>query len=311
MNHRSFSLVVLNAAIIQPYYRNGFAAFWRTGEADLLHAKIHRTGSGDSCMNQAIGRVSAKDLAMARTLKFAPWLVLLVTSLPVPVIFLVLFFVATATESAAIFLLLAGLSLGLGLFLGLLAVVLLALYRRRWLAQLRDRLASDGITASEVVWFRSELTSAERASLSEIEQTNPLLADAYLETLASRLTASRIISKSRRELLKVERRLSRARMLNTPESLSLQKDLESDHERLSILKQRATDHLANAKTRLQTIEATASRNLNQAETDVMMQRLGSAQDQLPLVLEMAHMEQQALIEAKTELGEDPVATTHE
>ena len=100
-------------------------------------------------------------------------------------------------------------------------------------------------------------------------------------------------------------------MLNTPESLSLQKDLEADHERLSNLKQSATDHLANAKTRLQTIEATASRNLNQAETDLMMQRLGSAQDQLPLVLEMAHMEQQALVEAKADLGNGPVVSAQE
>src|SRR5262245_31053027 len=172
-------------------------------------------------MNQAIGRVSSKDIAVARTLKFAPWLVLLITSLPAPVIFLLLFFAATATDTAAVYLLLAGLSLGFGFFLGLIVALILALYRRRWLTQLRDRLASDGITASEVVWFRSELTSAERASLAEIQRTNPLLADAYLETLASRLTASRIISRSRRELLKVERRLSRARMLNTPESLSL------------------------------------------------------------------------------------------
>ncbi|HKE57854.1 MAG TPA: hypothetical protein VKB46_14170 [Pyrinomonadaceae bacterium] len=262
-------------------------------------------------MNQAIGRVSSKDIAVARTLKFAPWLVLLITSLPAPVIFLVLFFAATATDTAAVYLLLAGLSLGFGFFLGLIVALILALYRRRWLTQLRDRLASDGITASEVVWFRSELTSAERASLAEIQRTNPLLADAYLETLASRLTASRIISRSRRELLKVERRLSRARMLNTPESLSLQKDLEADHERLSHLKQSATDHLANSKTRLQTIEATASRDLNQAETDLMMQRLGSAQDQLPLVLEMAHMEQQALVEAKTDLGNGPVVSAQE
>jgi len=44
------------------------------------------------------------------------------------------------------------------------------------------------------------------------------------------------------------------------------------------------------------IEATATRKLNQAEIDVMMQRLGNAQDQLPLVLQMAQMEQQALEE---------------
>jgi uncharacterized membrane-anchored protein YhcB (DUF1043 family) len=141
------------------------------------------------------------------------------------------------------------------------------------------------------------LTSAERKALAEIEQGNPLLADAYLETLASRLTASRIISRSKREMLKVERQLNRARTIRTPESTALQKELTADRERLDQVRQQASDHLAKAKTRLQVIEATSSRKLSQGETDLMMQRLGSAQDQLPLVLEMAQLEQQALREA--------------
>jgi len=66
------------------------------------------------------------------------------------------------------------------------------------------------------------------------------------------------------------------------------------------VRQQASDHLAKARTRLQTIEATASRKLSQGETDLMMQRLGSAQDQLPLVLEMAQLEQQALREANVD-----------
>src|ERR1044071_3493446 len=217
-----------------------------------------------------------------------------------PLVFPPFFVTATATDSAAVFLLLAGLSLALGFALGLLVAAILLLYRRKWLAKLRDRLASDGITATEVVWFRSELTSAERASLKEIEQSNPLLADAYAETLANRLMASRVISRSKREMLRVERQINRARTLRTPESASLQKELADDHERLLHLKQQATDHLAKAKTRLQTIEATARRSLTEGETDIMMQRLGNAQDQLPLVLEIAQIEQQALREATTE-----------
>jgi hypothetical protein len=144
------------------------------------------------------------------------------------------------------------------------------------------------------------LTSAERKALAEIEQSNPLLADAYMETLANRLTASRIISRSKREMLKVERQLNRARTVRTPESTALQKDLTEDRERLDQVRQQATEHLAKAKTRLQVIEATASRKLSQGETDLMMQRLGSGQDQLPLVLEMAQIEQQALREATDE-----------
>ncbi len=235
---------------------------------------------------------------MARILKFAPWVALLTSSIPAPLVFLALFLTAEATESAAVFLLLAGLSLTLGLVIGVLIAIVLLLYRTRWLSKLRDRLASDGITANEVVWFRSELTSAERAALGEIEQSNPLLADAYLETLAGRLTASRIISRSRKEILKVERRMNRARTLSTSESTSLQEELAVDRERLEQLRQHANEHLIKARTRLAVIEATASRKLSQAETDLMTQRLGTL-DQLPLVLEIAQLEQQALREANT------------
>jgi len=251
-------------------------------------------------MSQAIGKLSSKEATTARLLKIAPWVAVVAASVPAPLLFLVLFLTAAATESAAVYLLLAGLSLTLGFALGVVIAAILLIYRRRWLSKLRDRLASDGITADEVVWFRSELTSAERAVLVEIERSNPLLADAYRQTLANRLTASRIISRSRREMLRVERQINRARTLNTPESASLQQELAEDHEKLQQLRQQATDHLAKAKTRLQMIEATSRRKLTEGETDLMMQRLGSSQDQLPLVLEIAKMEQQALLEARAD-----------
>lgn len=245
------------------------------------------------------GKLSGKDAKTATLLKHAPWIAVLLTSIPVPLVLLVLFILSTTTESAAIFLLLAGLSLAVGFALGLVIAAILLIYRKNWLSKLRDRLASDGITANEVVWFRSELTSAERKSLAEMKQSNPLLADAYLETLASRLTASRIMARSKKEILKVERHINRARTVRTPESAALQKDLAEDHERLKNVYSQATEHLNQAKTRLQVIEATANRKLSQGETDQMMRRLGSAQDQLPLVLEIAQLEQQILREGTT------------
>lgn len=253
-------------------------------------------------MQQLQGKLSSKDLTTSRVLKIAPWIALLAASIPAPLVFLLLFLTTSTTESAAVYLLLAGLSLTLGFALGVVIAAILLIYQRKWLSKLRDRLASDGITATEVVWFRSELTSAERKALAEIEQSNPLLADAYMETLANRLTASRIISRSKREMLKVERQLNRARTVRTPESTALQKELTEDRERLDQVRQQANEHLAKAKTRLQVIEATASRKLSQGETDLMMQRLGSAGDQLPLVLELAQIEQQALREANVEEG---------
>jgi len=251
-------------------------------------------------MEQLQGKVSNKDLTTSRVFKIAPWIAVLAASIPAPLVFLLLFLTSTTTETAAVYLLLAGVSLTLGFALGVVIAALILLYRRKWLSKLRDRLASDGITADQVVWFRSELTSAERKALAEIEQSNPLLADAYLETLANRLTASRIISRSKREMLKVERQLNRARTVRSAESTALQKDLTEDRARLEQVQQQAIEHLAKAKTRLQVIEATTSRKLSQGETDLMMQRLGATQDQLPLVLEMAQIEQQALREATDE-----------
>lgn len=244
-----------------------------------------------------MAKLSNKDARISQVLKIAPWITILVTSLPGPLVFIFLLLTATATDSAAVYLFLAGLSLALGFSLGLIIAAILLIYRRWWLTKLRERLASDGITASEVVWFRSELTSAERKALKEIEQSNPVLADAYLETLASRLTASRIVSRSKREMLKVERRLNRARTLETSEAVHLQEDLTADRERLDQLRQQAVSALSRTRTRLQEIEATASRKLNQEETDLMMERLGSSQNQMPLVLEMAQLERQALKEA--------------
>src|SRR5687767_16000386 len=119
-------------------------------------------------LSQPKGKLSTKDAATARVLNFAPWIALLAVSIPAPLVFLILFLSATATDTAAVYLLLAGLSLTLGFALGVVIAAILLFYRRKWLSKLRDRLASDGITANEVVWFRSELTSAERKALGEI-----------------------------------------------------------------------------------------------------------------------------------------------
>ena len=252
-----------------------------------------------SLTSQTKGKLSGKDAKTAALLKYAPWVAVFLTTVPLPLVWLVLFFLATATDTAAVYLLLSVLSVTIGFALGLVIAAILLIYRKSWLSKLRDRLASDGITATEVVWFRSELTSAERKSLAEMERTNPLLADAFLETLANRLTASRIMARSRKEMLKVERHINRARTLRTAEAAALQKDLAEDHKRLKDVYSQATEHLNQAKTRLQVIETTANRRLSQGETDQMMRRLGTAQDQLPLVLEIAQLEQQILREGTT------------
>ncbi len=233
---------------------------------------------------------------MSQLLRWAPWLSFFMVSIPVPIVFLVLFLAAGTTEAAAIYLLLSFVSLGLGLVVGLLVLFMLLFYRRRWQSRFRDRLASDGITAAEVPWFTSELSSEERKTWGELKQKNPLLADAYCETLAARLTATRIIARARGETLKVERQINRTRNIRGVDTTKLLADLLSDRQRSDELRKEATVRLSETKARLQTIEAAANRSLSQTETDVMLRRLAASQEHFPLALEIANLEEAALRE---------------
>ncbi|HEV7747031.1 MAG TPA: hypothetical protein VGO56_18695 [Pyrinomonadaceae bacterium] len=252
-----------------------------------------------SMLQKAPGKLEASDERMTRLLSWAPWLSFFLVSLPAPIVFLVLFLAAGTTETAAIYLLLSFVSAGLGLVVGLLVVLMLLVFRRRWHSRFRDRLAADGITASEVIWFASELSSEERKIWSELQQKNPLLADAYCETLAARLTATRIIAKARGETLKVERQINRTRNIRGADTTKLLADLISDRQRSVELRKEATARLSETKARLQTIEAAANRSLSQTETDVMLRRLAASQEHFPLALEMASLEEAALRELDT------------
>ena len=171
------------------------------------------------------------------------------------------------------------------------------LYRRRWQSRLRDQLQVDGITATEVEWFTSELSSEERKTWAQLKQQNPLLADAYCETLAARLTATRIIARARAKLLKAERQINRARSLSGVDTSSCSAICIPDRQRSDALRKEATVRLAESKARLQAIEAAANRGLSQKETDSMLRRLAASQEHFPPVLEMDSMERAALLEA--------------
>lgn len=245
------------------------------------------------------GKLTTNDQRKSRLLTWAPWLAFLLATVPIPVVFLLLTLAAATPEATAIYLLLSFVSLGLGLVVGLLVLIAFFFYRRNWHTGLRDRLAADGITAAEVEWFSSELTSEERRIWNELKPKNPLLADAYCETLAARLTATRIIARARRETLRIERQINRTRSIPGVNTSELLEDLITDRQRCDGLRQEATVRLAEAKARLQSIEATANRKLNQDETDIALRRLASSQEQFPLALEMARLERAALREVES------------
>jgi hypothetical protein len=253
--------------------------------------------------NVKADKLTAKDRLVARMLRWSPWLAFLLLSLPAPLIFFFLWLISTSIEMAAIYILLAAISFLIGSVAGIIAVIFLILYRKRWEKRIRERLAADGVTASELSWFMSELTTAERQALKTIEGQNALLGDAYRETLATRLTASRVLASAKRELLLVERRINRATLLQGTDTASLQEELRADYGRLERVRQEGAERLAEAQARLQMIEAAASRGASFAETDFALKRLGAGREQVPLGLEVARLEHEAREEAERELRE--------
>jgi len=252
-------------------------------------------------MNQfSPGKINHRDERTARLLDWTPWLSFILVTIPLPVVFLSLFAAASTTDSAAVYLLLSFVSLGAGLVVGLILLIFLLLYRRRWQSRLRERLAMDGITANEVQWFSAELSSEERTVWNDLKRKNAILADAYCETLAARLTATRIVARSRGAILKVEKQITRTQNLVGIDASALLNDLQSDRQRFDLIRNEATVRLSEAKARLQAIEAAANRSLNETETELMLRRLTAAQEQFPLALEILNLEQENLGQINTE-----------
>jgi len=247
------------------------------------------------------GKMSSGERLTAGFLRWLPWLAFLVCSLPLTSYFLYQFFMAT--ENAGEYMLFALTSLGLGSLVGLFAALFVVLYRIRWEKRLREKLAADGVTADELSWFTSELTVAQRRALKAMEAQNPLLADAYRETLAARVTASRVLAAARRDTAVVRRRLRDASRLQSSGRARLEEDLQKDHARLERIARETNGHQAEIETRLQAIEALASRRASEAETEVALLRLGSVRAHTPHTLESGRAESEARAEVDQELRE--------
>jgi hypothetical protein len=249
------------------------------------------------------GKLTRRDARVAQLLTAAPWLALAAATLPVPLLCLFLYF--TVTQDAAVYLLMAGSSLAVGAFIGVFIALLLVLYRKRWHTRLRDKLAADGVTASEISWFFPELKTAEKESLSRIESEHPALGDAYRETLAARIMATRLLNTTKRELLQVRRRINKAQQLQGVDTERLRADLLSDKEHLEDVRMQVERRQQDAEAQLQAIEAVMARLTIYPKTDIAMQRLDAAQQEPPLALEAARMEQAAreMIESMVKSGD--------
>jgi len=246
------------------------------------------------------GKLTQKDRRTQLVWNTGPWVALVLIAVLPPAVLGILALILGGTPMW----LLAVASIPVCLIAAIITTIVLMVLRRNWVKRVRERLASDGITADEIDWFRSELTSGEKRALKSMVEQQPLLADAYRETLALRLNASRLAGNARRELLLVERRISRARYLNAPDTAVLIEELNRDRTRLEQLKQEGSSRRAEAEARLQMIEAAASRGASWAETNYMLQRLDEGRKNLPLGLETERARQQLREESERELRKE-------
>lgn len=225
----------------------------------------------------------------------------IILAVPLPIIFLVLYvFFGTTTSAAAVYIFLALLSAGIGLALGIILMIAMIFYRNAWLKNLREQLATDGVKTNEVDWFTNELTSNERRALKELDRSDRLLASAYRETLASRLTAARILKNSKNELLLVQKRQNKLKYLKSENTDSLQEELTVDKKRLETVRDEAQALLIESQTRLETIEAAARRGTALAGNEQALKQLSERTAQLPLALEAVRLEEQIRRELENE-----------
>lgn len=221
---------------------------------------------------------------------------------------IIIFLLFAATPPLALTILAIGLIFTfIGSALGVGSSIFFANRRNSLKKELREKIAADGIRANEVEWFRNELKTAEKKALADIKQRDLLLGDAYLETLASRLTATRIVRSSKRELNEMQRRRSKLRHLNKTGN-SDQNDflevIEKDIERLAMVNDEAKRMLVESETRLQMIEAASVRVANLADSEFALGRLSERTKQLPLALENAIQTEKMRIEMQSVTGEN-------
>lgn len=253
------------------------------------------------------GDVTKRDLARGRNLKIgaisAP---IALAGIPA-VFFLALVFIFGATPPVAATFFFLGLIVTIAGFILGLALSGFFLYRHsRWSHDLRERIAARGIKAEEIDWFRRELKPSERQALGIISARDPLLADAFRETLASRLTATRIVRSSKRELLLMQRRQNKLKYNKSESSQQFQAEIEKDVGKIRSINEEAKQMLAEAEARLQMIDVASLRGSSIADSEVALKKLSARAAELPLALESAKMAEEIRAELEKESDDQPL-----
>ena len=239
--------------------------------------------------------VTPADLKRGQRMKIGAWTAPVVLAAIPAILFLILSLVTSGTPVFAVSFFLLGVLLTVaGLIAGLVISGVLTYRHSKWTAEMRERIAANGIRAEEIEWFRDELRSSEKRALRSIDATDELLADAYRETLASRLTATRIVRSSKREFQASKRRRSKVRQLRTERSRDFQEEIDRDIATISSIHEQAKEMLVEAESRLQMIEAAAVRGTKLADQELALKKLSMRNSELPLALEEARASRKLL-----------------
>ena len=255
---------------------------------------------------QQRGDISKRDLARGTRLKAAAVATPLVLAGVPAILFLTLFLIFGTTPPIAATFFFLGLILTLiGFVIGLGFSGFFAYRHSKWTQEMRERIAARGIRAEEIDWFRKEMKPSERQTLKLVEARDPLLADAYRETLASRLTATRIVRSSKRELLLMQRRQNKLKYYKTETSKAFLQELDGDLTKIKSIHTEAKEMLDESEARLQMIEVASLRGSSIADSEIALKKLSARASELPLALESAKMAE----EIREELEKEPVEET--
>ena len=261
-------------------------------------------------MNQLVSKydVTGKELARGRNLMIGAWSApILLAGIPA-IVFTLLLFIFGSTPPIAVTFFFFGLIFTIvGFLSGLLLSGIFAYKHSNWTRDMREKIAVDGIRAEEIGWFVHELKSNEKRALKQMERTDLLLADAYRETLASRLTATRIVKSSKRELQLTQQRQAKLKYLKSENSKTFQAEIKNDADKIASINREAKQMLVEAETRLHMIEAAAVRGNGLSDSELALKKLSARSKELPLALEEAKIAE----EIRAELEKDDLAAEQE
>jgi hypothetical protein len=191
----------------------------------------------------------------------------------------------------------------LGFLVGLAFSAYFLIRRRRLTRETQKRLAARGIRASELAWFKSEIRPSEKRAMKMLKEGDSELYSSLTDAIATRISASRILSDARRELAAARLRNNRVKKFTDKATDEFRQQLSRDIEKISEIIDEAKDILRESESRIQILEAAAARGGKISDSELVLKKLRGRFIQLPQALEEAKIKQEILAELESKVEE--------